>query len=201
MAALRSRVWLLAGLVAASLACSRGPTFRGNAMDPPRPALDFSLVDQSGQPVRLSSLRGRVVGLTFLYTWCPDLCPLVADKLRQVSERLGARRGDVVLLVVTADPGRDTVARAAEYSRQWGMQDRWRFLTGPERELQPVWQYYWVGQVARRPVSGNAAAPYEDGHAAPVHLIDRSGQVRVAFSADFRPDELAHDIEALIASR
>jgi protein SCO1/2 len=194
----RRCAWLIVGIASVALACSRGPSFEGNALDPPRPTLDFTLADQSGQPVRLSALRGQVVVLTFLYTSCPDLCPLVTQKLREVSDLLGARRRDVTLLAVTVDPGRDTVGRIAEYSRRWRMDDRWRFLTGAEPDLLPVWQYYWVGEVRRHPTPPAGASAYEVDHASPVHLIDRTGLVRVAYGSDFRPAQLAHDIEALL---
>lgn len=53
------------------------------------PAPDFQLTDERGEPVSLASLRGKAVVLTFLYTSCPDTCPLVATKLGQVQRQLG----------------------------------------------------------------------------------------------------------------
>jgi protein SCO1 len=178
------------------LACSRTPSFQGDALDTPRATRDFSLVDQAGQAVRLSDLRGRVVVLTFLYTSCPDLCPLVTQKLHEVSEQLGSRRGEVALVAVTVDPARDTLPRLAEYSRRWQMQDRWHFVTGTERDLAPVWSYYWVGEVSHGPTGKDGG--YEVNHASPVHLIDRAGRVRVVYNPDFRPVQLVHDIGVLV---
>jgi cytochrome oxidase Cu insertion factor (SCO1/SenC/PrrC family) len=43
-----------------------------------------------------------------------------------------------------------------------------------------------------------AASGYEVEHTAPVHLIDRTGRVRVVFGSTFRPAQLTHDIEALL---
>src|SRR5579859_6811665 len=48
-----------------------GPLLRDS---PPAP--DFTLKDQDGQAVQMATLQGRVVALTFLYTTCPDACPL-----------------------------------------------------------------------------------------------------------------------------
>lgn len=195
-ARLPAALWLTAVLASAPLACSRAPSFQGDALDAPRPILDFSLVDQAGRPIRLSALHGRVVVLTFLYTSCPDLCPLITQKLHEVSEMLGTRRADVALLAVTVDPARDTMPRLADYSRRWQMQDRWHFLTGTEADLAPLWRYYWVGEVSHGPTSG--AGAYEVDHASPLHLIDRAGRVRVVYNQDFRPTQLAHDIGVLI---
>lgn len=196
-----SRATLALALLAAAVAgCGDRAPFQGTPLDPPRKALDFTLRDQFGGEIRLADLRGRVVVLTFLYTACPDLCPLVAQKLREVDHLLGDRRREVALVAVTVDPERDTPARAAEYSRQWGMLDRWRFLTGDRRALEPVWAYYWVGDVRQEPaVPGVAqAAAYGVTHASPLHLIDRAGRIRVVHGSDFRPAELAHDLELLL---
>jgi protein SCO1/2 len=181
------------------VACSGPPVFQGQVLDPPRPALDFTLPDQSGHPLQLSALHGQVVVLTFLYTTCPDVCPLVTGKLHEVTDLLGDSRQKVAVVAVTVDPERDTTAAVAEYSRRWAMLDRRRFLTGTQRQLEPIWDYYWVGQVRRElPGSTPAQARYGIGHSSPVHLFDRAGRVRVVHDADFRPAALAHDIEALL---
>src|SRR5215467_16310528 len=46
------------------------------------PAPGFSLRDQNGAVISLAALAGRPVVLTFMYTHCPDECPLTAEKLR-----------------------------------------------------------------------------------------------------------------------
>ena len=45
------------------------------------PAPNFLLTDQSGKQVSLAEFKGKPVVLTFLYTNCPDQCPLTAEKL------------------------------------------------------------------------------------------------------------------------
>lgn len=173
------------------LGCAQQPSFRGTVLDPPRALYDFALQDQFGKPVRLSDLQGRVVALTFLYTSCPDLCPLVAEKLRKTVESLGEQASKVTVLVVTVDPKRDTVERVHTYSRQHQMLDRWHFLIGGVNELKPIWEYYWVGQV-RKDKKGEVM------HQAPVHLIDRQGRIRVVHGSGFEPEALAHDITTLL---
>ena len=56
-------------------------------------AQDFALRDYHGKIVRLSGQRGRVVLLTFLYTRCPDVCPLLAANLNAVLRSLARRSG------------------------------------------------------------------------------------------------------------
>lgn len=122
----------------------------GLVMSPSAPALvtpgdpvpDFTLVDQDGAPLSLSSLRGRVVAVTFVYSRCPlpDYCPRMVDNLRSVRERFADRLGrDLVLLTISFDPRYDTpevLRKYAAFNKAGG--PGWRFLTGSEAEIQRV---------------------------------------------------------------
>ena len=57
------------------------------------PAPPFALTSQDGKPVTLAELRGKVVAVTFIYTGCPDICPLLTEKMAQVQDELGANFG------------------------------------------------------------------------------------------------------------
>lgn len=187
-------------LLSTVAACARRPVFQGQVLDPPRPPLDFTLTDQFDHPVRLSGLHGKVVVLMFLFTACPDVCPLTAGKIHEVTDLLGGHRDKVAFLAVTVDPDRDTVPVVAEYSRSIAMLDRWHFLTGDEPQLAPIWKYYWAGQTrVERPGSAPGRVAYAIGHRSPIHVLDPAGQIRVIFDADFRPAAMVHDIEALLA--
>ncbi len=181
-------------------ACSPRPAFEGTALDPPRPELDFTLVDQFGQPVELARLKGRVVVLTFLYTRCTELCPLVTRKIRHAIDLLAEDSRNVEVLAVTVDPTHDDVAAASAYSRKWSLLARWRFLTGGAAELEPVWRYYWVGQIRQEGAGtpDGGSAPDDVEHMSPVHLIDQTGRVRVVYGNDFQPEALVHDIRVLL---
>lgn len=169
------------------------PAFRLTSLEPPRESLNFELKDQFGKGIGLTDLRGKVVVLTFLYTYCPDICPLIAQKLHETHGLLGTAASGAAFLVVTVDPERDTVERLYEYSKQFDMVDKWHFLTGSEDDLKPIWDYYWVGKVWKDE-KGNVM------HQSPVHIIDQEGKLRVASGQTFRPAELAHDIEVLLKS-
>jgi len=181
---------IVAGIV---LGCAQPPAFRGTALDPPRAVEDFTLHDQFDKPVRLSAFRGRVAVLTFLYTSCPDVCPIIAGKLRSTVESLGEAGRGIAIVVVTVDPERDTVERMRAYSEQHRMLDRWHFVTGGMQALRPVWEYYWVGTV-RKDRKGEVM------HQSPVHLIDRQGKIRVVYGSGFEAADLAHDIRLLLKS-
>src|SRR5579883_1087073 len=66
------------------------PTLQGTDLGSTN-APDFRLTDQFGNAVSLSQFRGHPVVLTFLYTHCPDQCPLIADKIHLALEKVGSR--------------------------------------------------------------------------------------------------------------
>ncbi|HEX9437222.1 MAG TPA: SCO family protein, partial [Candidatus Limnocylindria bacterium] len=80
-------------------------------------APDFTLTDgRSGSTVSLASLRGSVVALAFLYTRCPDTCPLTAEHFRAAQQRLGADADRVRFVAVSVDPSGDTPASVRDFS-------------------------------------------------------------------------------------
>ena len=103
---------------------------------------DFTLIDQARQLVTLSSLRGKVVALNFIYTSCalPQFCFRMANHFGVIQRRFAALlRKDLILLTVTFDPARDQPERLAEYAKQWKADPHtWHFLTGDVPDVRRV---------------------------------------------------------------
>jgi len=139
------------------------------------PAADFTLVDQFNRTVTLSELWGSPVVITFSYTYCPDVCPLIHTVLNAAIPKL---RGYVVL-DVSLDPKRDTPQRLYAYSV--GNRYNWTFLTGPPNVLERVWRSYGVTRVV------------QDGYIAHdvMFVVVRDGKVLGVVRGLPRPDELA----------
>ena len=93
-------------------------------------APDFRLTDQTGKSIALSQFKGKPIILTFLYTHCPDQCPLTAEKLHAVMLNLGNKAENVAVLAVSTDPKRDTVAAALDFSKVHRMLTFWHYLVG-----------------------------------------------------------------------
>jgi protein SCO1/2 len=113
-----------------------------------QPMPDFTLTNQDGQAVSLSSLRGKVVAVTFIYTRCPlpDYCPRMITNLQAVERRFPEHvNRDLALVAVTFDPKFDTPERLKEYA-QFFKSDKpgWQFLTGPAEDITRVTQMFGV---------------------------------------------------------
>jgi cytochrome oxidase Cu insertion factor (SCO1/SenC/PrrC family) len=105
----------------------------------------FTLTDQFGQPVSLSSFRGKVVILAFNDAECTTICPLTTAALVDAKNMLGAAGSQVQLVGVDANPKATAVEDVMSYSQLHGMLYQWDYLTGSLAQLQSVWKAYSVG--------------------------------------------------------
>lgn len=185
----RVRLCLVMLFALIALGCTR-ETLVGTEIDA-QPAPDFTLTDGvSGAPLRLASLRGSVVALTFLYTHCPDVCPLTAEYFRQAQERLGSDASKAVFVAVSVDPDHDTPADVQRFSAAHRLDHNWHYLIGPAAALRSVWNAYFVGQRGGDP-SGLV------GHTDVIYLIDAQGRTRVILHSVDGVDALTKDMRIL----
>jgi cytochrome oxidase Cu insertion factor (SCO1/SenC/PrrC family) len=134
-----------------------------------RPAPDFRLTNQFGQPMSLSQFRGKVVMLSFEDSQCTTVCPLTTQSMLQAKQLLGAAGDKVQLLGVDANPDATSVADVLAYSRAHGMVNQWDFLTGSLPQLKSAWGAY------------NIAVEVEQGqidHTPALFVIDQQGRER-----------------------
>src|SRR6185503_16087443 len=99
---------------------------------------NVELVSHEGRTVRFFDdlIRDKVVVIDFIYTSCPDACPLETAKLVEVQELLGDRVGkDVFLYSISIDPERDTPAVLREYAERFQTGPGWLFLTGAAADI------------------------------------------------------------------
>jgi len=99
---------------------------------------NIPLITHEGKPVRFFDdlIKGKVVAINFIYTSCPDVCPLETAMLREVQEILGDRVGrDVFMYSITIDPERDTPGVLKKYAEKFDVGPGWLFLTGKKDDI------------------------------------------------------------------
>jgi protein SCO1 len=178
---------------AASVTASGGSgRFAGGELSPPKPVPDFILTDQSGQQVSMGDQRGKLVLLTFLYTHCPDVCPLITQNLNQALQMLGPQRDDVRVLAVSVDPEGDTPKAVDAYAKAHHLLPEFHYLIGSRPELTEVWKAYDVAAVA--------SDPERVDHTAYTMLVDASGDGRVIYDSQVKAKDVVHDVDELLAA-
>jgi protein SCO1 len=157
---------------------------------------DFVLVDQNGKRVHLSSFRGHVVLLTFIYTRCPypNFCPLVSHYFAEIyaqTKKDPKLSKSVRLVTVSFDPVHDTPPVLRRYGESFrgitgGIPfDRWEFTAAPPKELPQVADFFGL--------------TYSDTNGKIVHsmsttVIAPDGKVYKWYDgSDWKPSELVAD--------
>lgn len=160
-------------------------------VSPPKPAPSVVLRNYDGRVVNLATLRGKAVLVTFVFTHCPDTCPLIISNLRAAQALLGSRKQRVQMVAISTDPAQDTPATVRRFLARRGMLGRMDYLLGNRRALQRVWSAWGVS--AKRVSSTPAAVE----HSAMVFGIGAHGNVRTLYPANFKPQWIAHDVPLL----
>ena len=177
--------------------CYRAPDLPKIARVP-----EFALVDQDGAALQRDQLRGQVWIANFMFTRCPDVCPLLTAKMSGVRGRLVADRASVRYVSFSVDPEHDTPEALKRYAIAHGA-DRpdWRFATGPAEALKRVIIAGFRETIEPAP-PGAGGKPQAILHGSHFVLIDRELFIRGYYPSD---DEgllrLTRDARIVLAER
>lgn len=158
----------------------------------------FSLIDQEGRTVSSEQLRGKVSLVGFIYTNCPDICPMLTQNMRGLQLKLkdaGLLGTEAQLVSITVDPERDTPAVLSQYATDHGAETAtWRFLTGdPETVRNTVVKGFLLPvekeMAAADSHAGHTAgsAPQQNyivGHSGKIALVDKAGEIRAYYDSE-----------------
>ena len=179
--------WIWAGLIGILVLAALGPLL--TRASPPLPVLGnvgaFSLVDSDGRAFGAEQLKGTATIVSFFFTRCPSMCPLLMHTVKGVQDEIGAsgERG-VRLLSVTADPEYDTPARLRDYGKALGVDPaHWVLATGDPAEIRRV---ATVGFHVAIGDSAPAAGPglLDIAHTGKLVLVDPQGAIRGYYDTD-----------------
>lgn len=96
------------------------------------------LVTHEGEKVYFYDdlIKGKVVVINFIYTTCPDSCPLETAQLREVQDILGERVGkDIFMYSISINPDQDTPETLKHYADKFAVKPGWLFLTGNKDDI------------------------------------------------------------------
>src|SRR6266568_4564246 len=93
---------------------------------------DVELVRDDGKAVRLRQELddGRPVVLSFIFTSCTTVCPVITATLAQLQRKLGPARDHMHLVSISIDPEFDTPERLREYASKFGAGPGWQHYGG-----------------------------------------------------------------------
>lgn len=150
-----------------------------------------STVDYTLPPVKLVRADGKTVSLidelndgrpvilTFIYTTCTTICPMVSQTLEKLQSELGSDRDKVHIVSISIDPEQDTPARLRAYGARFDAGPEWQHYTGTVEAsiaTQRAFNVYRGDKMNHTPVAFVRAAPGKswlriDGFATPAELL------------------------------
>jgi protein SCO1/2 len=155
------------------------------------------LQDATGRTVSLSGLRGKVVVLNFVYTNCPDVCPLHAERIAELQTMINQTpmKAMVAFVTITTDPQRDRGTVLSDYGQAQGLDPvNWMFLTAPPDQPEDA-----TRKIAE--AYGLKFTAGDDGmqmHGTVTHVIDQDGRLRARFHGlKFEPVNFVAFVNAL----
>ena len=163
-------------------------------IDPPRTVSDFTLPAQTGEPLSISELQGKVALIFFGYTQCPDVCPLTMLDFRDVHEELSAQDDPVAFVYISVDGERDTPAVMTDYFTRRDMQDYMIGLSGDETTLSRIAPEYNLYYNLNPPDDNGF---YTVDHTASVYLLDAEGRLSRIFAYGTEPAIIAETIREI----
>jgi protein SCO1/2 len=151
---------------------------------------DFTLTDQAGRALTLSSLRGKLIAVDFIYTRCPlpNVCPMLSANFARLQKRFGDK---ITLLSITLDPQYDTPQVLTDYAQRWRADSRkWHFLTGSADEIHKVAGHFGV---IFWPEEGSIT------HTSSTAIIDATGRLAaVVEGSAFTSQQLIDLVQSLV---
>jgi len=140
-----------------------------------KPATKFSLINADGKLISLENYKNKIVVLNFMYTNCPDVCPLQAEALADIQEmvNLTPMKNLVQFISITTDPSNDRGDVLKNYGPARGLTStNWTFLTTRPNSAENT-----TRKIAEN--FGHKFIKTNDGyqnHGVVTHIIDQNGQ-------------------------
>lgn len=163
----------------------------------------YELVDQDSSRITFPDIyQGDILLVGYVYTHCPDICPVITYNMRDVKRFLGNQE-NLTLISISFDPDRDTPDILHSYADSYRInQENWRFLTGNPAEVNRLLNKLEVSTL-KSPTrfNDNDTPVYFIDHTDRVTLIDREGNIRAHYhGSKLDPEQVAEDINLLLSS-
>jgi len=134
----------------------------------------FELTDHNGRKFGTDNVKGKVTYLTFAFTRCKSICPLLINTVRTaVSKSEDLNRE---LIIISLDPWRETINNVSNITKNLKLNIREHYLVGSLKEIKKVLNEYKVPR-ARDLKAGEII------HPGLVYVLDPKGRIAYTFNS------------------
>lgn len=166
---------------------------------------DFTAVNQHGEEVQLSQLKGKVLLISYVFSRCPRGCAGNQAELGSLRDQFPS--SDLQFLSFSLDAEHDTPETLTKFIANHGIDDtNWWFLTGDQEGIRK----YMTNQVKFEPVREQKPEERLSETDLYIHdmrtaLVDHKGHIRGYYelmspqNGDVYREKLEKDIQQLLA--
>ncbi|HCI69427.1 MAG: SCO family protein [Bacteroidetes bacterium] len=170
-------------LVFTFIACNSGPKIIDDLSDK-----SFEVLNQNGKTVIFpDDYKGKYVVAGFIYTNCPDICPLVTQNLIKVQKEF-SNPDDIQFLGITFDPKRDTPEVLKNYKGLFNLDKNFDFLTADSTTIAELMDSVRVrSQVSFTQVREDDKEVYFMNHSDKIIVLDKKGRIIFEYGGSMTP--------------
>ena len=162
----------------------------------------FTLINQdSNKVVFPDDFKGKIIVTGFIYTNCPDICPMTTHNMQLVQNKISDEGiKNVQFIGISFDPERDTPALLKKYSKLRDInEDNFQFLTGKKETISSLLKEMNVLAISADSSFTDSGEPiYFYTHTDRITIVDQEGHIRAEFSgSQANREKIIEDIKTL----
>jgi protein SCO1/2 len=162
----------------------------------------YSLINQENKKkIFPQFLKGKLIIAGYIFTNCPDICPVTTNNMRLIQDRLKKENvKNVEFVSITFDPENDTPEILKKFAEIRNLNlTNWTFLTGDKETISTLMKRVNVLAVpGDSTVFPSGKVSYYYIHTDRIQLIDREGKIRKNYpGSTINVDEIVDDVKSL----
>lgn len=141
---------------------------------------------------------GNLSVITFIYTNCPDVCPVITANMNNIQKQLEDTSG-INFIEISFDPQRDTPSVLKKYKDLYNLDDQFTMLTGQPAVIKKLLgKVNIVAEKVFPDSAGQDSSTYSIRHSNYIFLMDGQNRIRAKYPASVVPPEnVIEDIQTL----
>jgi protein SCO1/2 len=162
----------------------------------------YELINQDSVKVNFPEvIKGHITVIGFIYTHCPDICPLTTNNMYLTEKKLKEQGiDDVKFVELSFDPDRDIPSVLKEFANIRGISfENWMLLTGEKSIVEDLCKRFDVKAIKTdEEFNENGQSSYSMMHTDRISLIDENGILRKNYKGStLNFEEIIKDIKSL----
>ncbi len=160
----------------------------------------FSLLTQDSTTIQFpKDFKGDILVVGFIYTHCPDVCPVITAKLSNINRQLENSEG-VHFAEISFDPARDTPSVLKKYMQSFNLDPgKFTMLTGDSVTVDSALNKMDIlAKIAYSKTNEEGDTSYLMNHTNRILIMDRKGRVRFEYPGSVASEQIViEDINKL----